>query len=110
MLELHITLITEDADRLLEIKRRAGEDSHRVRDMTIEEYAKELLTDAIRRRLPETPHKGEPEPREAEELAEIIAEAVHDQIEAEAPDQLTRDALADIIADIVITDTMPDEI
>ena len=110
MLELKMTLITEDADRLTEIKRRDGETSDRVNNMTIEEYAKELLTDAIRRRLREAPPDNDIKPREAGELAEIIAEAVNDQIEAEAPDQITRDKLADIIADIVITDTPPDEI
>ena len=133
MTELHITLITEDINRLLRLKYRDGEADADIFNMSIQDYAKKLLTDTIRAKMPEMPASTEEvdeitetiaqslfdaerkERQNAEELAERIAEAIRADLPSteKIRDTIRAEIRADINSafnDIVITDTMPDEI
>lgn len=104
MLELQITLTREDADRLLELKYLAGRHSNRVNNMSVQEYAKELLTDHLRREVPEVITE-ELQPQEAEELGRVLAEAVRDQLDAEERERRT---LGDAIREAIEEDINAD--
>lgn len=103
-MDISITLTREDADRLLELKAIDGEQSNRVNNMSVQEYAKELLIEHLRREVPEV-ITDQLTPREAEELGEIIAEAVRDQLDTEEKERRT---LGDAIREAIEEDIKAD--
>ena len=103
-MNISITLTREDADRLLELKAIDGEQSNRVNNMSVQEYAKELLIEHLRREVPEV-ITDQLTAREAEELGEIIAEALRDQLDTEEKERRT---LGDAIREAIEEDIKAD--